>query len=225
MAQKYYNSAETAKLLGRSVDEIKKMLERRELHGYRDGADWKFKVEDIDALAKQQPKPAADEAGGDVLLSEVELGQSDPGLSGTVIGISEAGRPTPESDIRLADSDIQLGDSNPLPARRPFPASHSRQDAHRREEDRRLEALRGTGLDAGGGPDARGQHPGTGRQTARRRARGKRVGAARWSAARDSKTTSWSSAAAARGATSPSAATAASRWSIRPTADCRWKRR
>ncbi len=123
MAQKYYNSAETAKLLGKSVDEIKKMLERRELHGYRDGADWKFKVEDIDALAKQQPKRPAEEAGGDVLLSEVELGQSDPGLSGTVIGISEAGRPTPESDIRLAESDIQLGDSKtPIPSRTPIPS-------------------------------------------------------------------------------------------------------
>ena len=66
MAQKYYNSAETAKLLGKSVDDVKKMLERRELHGYRDGADWKFKVEDIDALAKSSrrsrlppTKPAA----------------------------------------------------------------------------------------------------------------------------------------------------------------------
>ena len=52
MAQKYYNSAETAKILDVSVDDVKKMMERRELHGYRDGADWKFKVEDIDRLAK-----------------------------------------------------------------------------------------------------------------------------------------------------------------------------
>jgi excisionase family DNA binding protein len=125
MAQKYYNSAATAKLLGKSVDEIRKMLERRELHGYRDGADWKFKVEDIDALAKQQPpKRSADEAGGDVLLSEVELGQSDPGLSGTVIGINEAGRPAAESDIRLAESDIQLGES-----KTPFPVKKKTDDS------------------------------------------------------------------------------------------------
>ncbi|MCE5268571.1 MAG: helix-turn-helix domain-containing protein [Planctomycetaceae bacterium] len=120
MAQKYYNSAETAKLLGKSVDDIKSMLEHRELHGYRDGADWKFKVEDIDALIKQQAKPAEGaEPVGDVLLSEIELGQSDPGLSGTVIGFSEPGRPLAESDIRLADSDIQLADSKtPVPIRK-----------------------------------------------------------------------------------------------------------
>lgn len=54
MAQKYYNSAETAKILDVSTDDVKKMMERRELRGYRDGADWKFKVEDIDLLAQQR---------------------------------------------------------------------------------------------------------------------------------------------------------------------------
>ena len=37
MAQKYYNSAETAKILDVSIDDVKKMMDRRELHGYRDG--------------------------------------------------------------------------------------------------------------------------------------------------------------------------------------------
>jgi hypothetical protein len=116
MAQKYYNSAETAKILGKSVEEVKKMLERRELHGYRDGADWKFKVEDIDRLAApSSQKPAAEQEGGDVLLSEVALGHSDPGLSGTVIGMSGASPIVTDSDIRLAESDIQLGTDSKTP--------------------------------------------------------------------------------------------------------------
>ena len=115
MAQKYYNSAETAKILGKTVDEVKQMLERRELHGYRDGADWKFKVEDIDRLAKQSAAgetAAADDDGGDVLLSEVALGQSDPGLSGTVIGLNVGGRLAADSDIHLAESDLALSALN-----------------------------------------------------------------------------------------------------------------
>ena len=110
MVQKYYNSAETAKVLGKGVEEIKQMLERRELHGYRDGADWKFKVEDIDLLAKDSPqaKPPAEDDGGDVLLSEVELGQSDPGLSGTVIGLNPGARLPGNSDVRMAESDLAL---------------------------------------------------------------------------------------------------------------------
>lgn len=119
MAQKYYNSAETAKILGKTVDEVKKMLERRELHGYRDGADWKFKVEDIDRMAKSAaPAKPADDEGGDVLLSEATLGQSDPGLSGTVIGMSGASPIVTDSDIRLAESDIQLGEPSKTPVPR-----------------------------------------------------------------------------------------------------------
>jgi len=109
MAQKYYNTAEVAKVLGKSVDEVKQMLEHRELHGYRDGADWKFKTEDIDGLAEQSPPQAAPEGEhGDVLLSEVELGRSDPGLSGTVIGMNGGVQAVADSDIRLAESDVTL---------------------------------------------------------------------------------------------------------------------
>ena len=117
MAQKYYNSAETAKILGKTVDQVKQMLEHRELHGYRDGADWKFKAEDIDRLAKDSvpAKPAAEEEGGDVLLSEVELGQSDPGLSGTVIGLNAGARLPAANDIRMAESDLALSALNDEP--------------------------------------------------------------------------------------------------------------
>ncbi len=126
MAQKYYNSAETAKILGKSVDEIKKMLQSRELHGYRDGADWMFKAEDIDKLAGKSAPPATEEEGGDVLLSDAELGQSDPGLSGTVIGMNSGGQVVPDSDIRLAESDIEIADQSKAPAKKPKAGSDSK---------------------------------------------------------------------------------------------------
>ena len=73
---------EAAKAIGVSEDEVKQLLERRELHGYRDGADWKFKVEDIERVPSKHGQPDTGAAGGDegdVLLSEVELGRSDAG--------------------------------------------------------------------------------------------------------------------------------------------------
>ncbi len=119
MAQKYYNTDDAAEVLGVSVDQVKAMQQRREIHGYRDGADWKFKAEVIDDLVgkvTEQPPveipedEASDDAtlddatpddGDDVLLSEVEFGASDPSASGTVIGM--------ESDLSVAgESDIQL---------------------------------------------------------------------------------------------------------------------
>ncbi|MBN2473039.1 MAG: helix-turn-helix domain-containing protein [Pirellulales bacterium] len=107
MAQKYYNVKQAAEILGLSEDDIKQMHANRELHGYRDGADWKFKVEDIDKLADQRNEESElavpEEDEGDTLLSEVELGESDPGASGTVIGMEGDGRTGADSDIKLGD--------------------------------------------------------------------------------------------------------------------------
>jgi excisionase family DNA binding protein len=112
MAQKYYNVKEAAKLLGVQETEVKQMLERRELHGYRDGADWKFKAEEIEKMASARAAVSPDDEEGDVLASEVELGRSDAGLSGTVIG-GEKGKRSADSDIRLAaDSDVKLAESS-----------------------------------------------------------------------------------------------------------------
>jgi len=114
MAQKYFNVKETAGKLGISEAEVKQMMDRRELYGYRDGADWKFKTEDIERIAKERAQSAAqpDDDTGDVLLSEHELGQADPGLSGTVIGPRGKAPAAAESDIKLADSDVKLADSD-----------------------------------------------------------------------------------------------------------------
>ena len=120
MAQKYYNSKETASRLDVTVEEVKKMLDAHELHGYRDGADWKFKTEDIDQMAKQRqskkPAPPGEEDGGDVLLSEITLGQAEMGASGTVIGMDGAGRGATDSDIHLVGSDMKRGNESPTPA-------------------------------------------------------------------------------------------------------------
>ncbi|NLE39746.1 MAG: helix-turn-helix domain-containing protein [Pirellulaceae bacterium] len=87
MAMKFYNVEKVAELLGISPADVNAMRERQELHGYRDGADWKFKADDIDRLVEEGGDE--DDLGGDdqdVILSEVELGQSNPSTSGTIIG-------------------------------------------------------------------------------------------------------------------------------------------
>ncbi len=107
MAQKYYNSAEAAKILGVSPADINEMVLRKELYGYRDGADWKFKPEDIERVAAERGAGGNEDDADNVLASEIELGQSDPGLSGTVIGADKSKTPA-ESDIHLVRSDVKL---------------------------------------------------------------------------------------------------------------------
>ncbi|MGW8257224.1 MAG: helix-turn-helix domain-containing protein [Thermoguttaceae bacterium] len=115
MAQKYYNVKETAELFGKSEDDVRQMLERRELHGYRDGADWKFKSEDVERLAAElKTTDAPAEETDQVLLSEVELGQSGIGASGTVIGMEKPAL-APDSDIQLGESDVELDSKTAVP--------------------------------------------------------------------------------------------------------------
>lgn len=113
MAQKYYNVKEAAELLGLSEEQVRTMQEQRELYGYRDGADWKFKAEDVEKLAASRPAaapaPPSADSSEEVLLSEVELGQSSIGASGTVIGAESPGKKPIDSDLALAgDSEIHL---------------------------------------------------------------------------------------------------------------------
>lgn len=123
MALNLITLEEAARILGKTVEDLNTMRERREIHGYRDGAAWKFKRQDIERLANEE-RPAADGPSEEsieflslpldiddddssidaVLLSERELGESQPGASSTVIGKPGA-LGSSESDIRLIAHD------------------------------------------------------------------------------------------------------------------------
>ena len=108
--KKYYTLEEAAQILGLTSADVHQRRERNELRGFRDGTSWKFKVEDVEAFARhlraaKKPTAAADESS-DVLLSEAALGGSDSTASGTVIG--PPGKAPSDSDIRLADSALNL---------------------------------------------------------------------------------------------------------------------
>lgn len=130
MARKLVPLDEAAKTLGVSPDELNTMRENRQIYGYRDGATWKFKPEDIDRLAQElaeatdQPSDSSssaipvdivtdDDADRDsddeiVLLSDIELG-SGPSTSSTVIGSPGKGQSPEDSDIKLSiGSGIEL---------------------------------------------------------------------------------------------------------------------
>jgi hypothetical protein len=116
MAMKFYNVEKAAEILGRTPAEINQMREQQQLHGYRDGADWKFKAEDIDAMAAETPPETApgEEATEDIILSEVELGESDPSTSGTVIGpppaeaLGSSLSGFDDLDLTLAESGVDM---------------------------------------------------------------------------------------------------------------------
>ncbi len=135
---------EAASMLGVTPEKLTEMRSRGDIFGYRDGATWKFKQQEIDRVAGQLGVevedaigssvnlPLADEAGepvssidadldqlvdldaeesqdtdgpDSVLVSEHELGQSDPGASSTIIGRNKLGTPDDDLELRLEDDD------------------------------------------------------------------------------------------------------------------------
>ncbi len=127
---------DAAQMLGVDPAELNDMRTRGDVYGYRDGATWKFKQDELERaatnlgvslkpLSSDQDQDAdldemfdvtsLDEGGEDsVLLSEEEIGQSGDTTSSTIIGkgdapVADAGK----SDIELAGdasgaSDVKL---------------------------------------------------------------------------------------------------------------------
>ena len=95
MSSNFVPLEEAAKRLGVSSEELVEMRSRGDIFGYRDGATWKFKPEEIERVASELMGDALDEdpAGSSILMGE------DANASGSKLG-SAIG-----SDIKLAGDD------------------------------------------------------------------------------------------------------------------------
>ncbi len=139
MARTFIELQEAARLLNVTTDELADMRTRHKINGYRDGATWKFKTDEIKRVAGErgidltdaQLQGTADAGPGSdidadlnlltevdestadsVLLSDEELEKSGSGSSSTIIGASD--EKGGDSDLQLTGdsgkgSDIQLG--------------------------------------------------------------------------------------------------------------------
>jgi hypothetical protein len=140
MAGKFVELNDAAKMIGVTPDELVEMRSRGEIFGYRDGASWKFKLEEVErvigergsrvgtgesailsandedfeslitGLSSKILADKAQEEAESVLVSEEELGVST-GKS-TIIGKGkEPVEPAGESDLKLADEGSVKGGS------------------------------------------------------------------------------------------------------------------
>lgn len=130
MAGKFVDLVEAAKMIGVTPDQLVEMRSRGEIFGYRDGASWKFKLEEVErVLSERGDAPRGDSAilsandedfenlisglsskilaekaqeeSESILVSEEELGVSSTGQS-TIIGKHK------EKKGGAADSDIKI---------------------------------------------------------------------------------------------------------------------
>jgi hypothetical protein len=112
---------DAAKKLGVSTEQLIEMRSRGEIFGYRDGASWKFKPEEIQRVASELMGDVLEEdpAGSSILNLDPENSQSASSLSSSASGL---GLLDTESDVKLqvdpnssdlrlvASSDVKLDD-------------------------------------------------------------------------------------------------------------------
>ncbi|HWC89433.1 MAG TPA: helix-turn-helix domain-containing protein [Pirellulales bacterium] len=126
MASKFLSLEEAANLLGISTDALTELRLRQEIYGYRDGASWKFKPEDVDRIKQSRasggasPSSIGSASGDDLLpidlasedddgihLSDIKLGGT--GGSSTVIGQSAKPGAAPDSGLKLTEEEFVPG--------------------------------------------------------------------------------------------------------------------
>ncbi len=84
MAQKFNSLEEAAQQLGISKDRLSQLREAGKVRGYRDGASWKFRSDDIEKLAAEGI-PTIDPPPSDIDLgSGLNLGQRPVARLGTL---------------------------------------------------------------------------------------------------------------------------------------------
>lgn len=134
---KFLELNEAAQLLGVTPDKLVEMRSNGDIRGFRDGASWKFKEDELERAKEEMAADGLDDTlnlAGDgsselgfadaeneddesILVTEEELGQSGDQTSSTIIGKKGSDEPA-DSDLKLTEgspgSDLTLADGSDL---------------------------------------------------------------------------------------------------------------
>jgi hypothetical protein len=118
MAQ-FYTLEEAARVLGMSPEDLKSKAQQREVRAFLDGGSWRFRVVDIDELARRRGMgsdaelrlsdlelPTASSSADDLNLSEYQMGVASPDLGAPTMDVPKSGS---DHDILLDDLSLPPG--------------------------------------------------------------------------------------------------------------------
>lgn len=122
MAKPFYTMEEVTKLLGKSADEVKSLVQSGDLREFRDGGKLFFKAEDVDKMSGKSQSdsgeisldaPPIDALGGSDSITLEPIGD-DPGESDTSKAKDKEGTVITASGISVFDDDELEIDADPL---------------------------------------------------------------------------------------------------------------
>lgn len=137
MAGKFVDLNEAAKMIGATPEALIEMRSKGLIFGYRDGASWKFKVDEVERVIRERGVDARDSDSGVIdanddefenlisglsskILADKALEESESGsvlISEQELGVSATGQSTIigkglDSDRKASDSDLRLADDS-----------------------------------------------------------------------------------------------------------------
>ena len=74
MAGKFVDLVEAAKMIGVSAEGLVEMRSKGSIFGYRDGASWKFKVDEVERVIRERGVDARDSDSGILNANDDEFG-------------------------------------------------------------------------------------------------------------------------------------------------------
>ncbi len=122
MAQ-FYTLEEAARVLGMSAEELKTKAQAREVRAFLDGGSWRFRVVDIDELARRRglgsdaelrlsdlevPAAGTGSSADDLDLSEFHLGVAKPDLGAETMHFGKGGASEGSSEHDILLDDLSL---------------------------------------------------------------------------------------------------------------------
>jgi hypothetical protein len=137
MAGKFVDLSEAAKMIGVTSESLVEMRSKGTIFGYRDGASWKFKVDEVERVIRERGVEARDSGSGILnadddefenlisglsskILADKAQEESEPGsvlISEQELGVSATGQSTIigkglKPELKPSDSDLRLADDS-----------------------------------------------------------------------------------------------------------------
>src|SRR5206468_5565832 len=137
MAGKFVDLTEAAKMIGVNSEALVEMRSKGTIFGYRDGASWKFKVDEVERVNRERGVEARESDSGILnagdeefenlisglsskILADKAQEESEPGsvlISEEELGVSSTGHSTiigkgAEAEPKASDSDLRLADDS-----------------------------------------------------------------------------------------------------------------
>jgi len=85
MAGKFVDLAEAAKMIGVSAESLVEMRSKGNIFGYRDGASWKFKVDEVERVIRERGVDARESDSGILNADDDEFDNMISGLSSKIL--------------------------------------------------------------------------------------------------------------------------------------------